>query len=146
MNICDIKKFLLLTHLLLLLVFNLSCTEQEPVKFKKKKKIKFHTIEKKGKWDKQSKDHVPQYTINIDGDNWLIKVNVPFRGTLNPLHYVEVIVLADKNHRQIQKASFVRGEKIPSAVFRLPRDNRSYVYIISKCNLHDMWEKKVILE
>ena len=106
---------------------------------------KFLSTSKPGKWEKQAEDHVPDYIIKTDKENKIIKVKVPFNGSIAPLHYVEAIILTDHNHKEIQKETFPRGNKIAETEFFLPLDYRSTVYIVIKCNLHDMWEKKVFL-
>lgn len=109
--------------------------------------VKFHTAEKTGSWKKQAADHVPSYTISYeehDGKKFkIITAKIPFSGSIAPLHYVEALILADYNHNELQKASFHRGNQKAAAVFRLPADHRSHVFIIAKCNLHDMWETRV---
>lgn len=110
--------------------------------------VKYHSEKKAGKWKDQAVDHVPTFKVVYNEDNKksknkLIKVSVPFEGRRSPLHYIEVIILADHNHNELQKVEFPLGNKYADAVFKLPKDYKSYVYIIAKCNLHDMWEARV---
>lgn len=109
----------------------------------------YHSDQNPGKWKDQAIDHVPQFkTIynKKDKKNISIKVNIPFMGTRAPLHYIETIILADHNHNEMQKVDFLMGNEDAQAVFMLPKDYKSYIYIISKCNLHDMWEARVDLD
>jgi desulfoferrodoxin (superoxide reductase-like protein) len=109
--------------------------------------VKFHTAEKTGTWKKQASDHVPLYAISYeehDGKKYkIIMERIPFKGAIAPLHYVEALILTDYNHNELQKVSFHRGNQNATAVFRLPMDHKSHVFIIAKCNLHDMWEARV---
>ncbi len=105
--------------------------------------VRYYSDEKPGKWKDQVKDHVPEYTIEDFNDVKRIRVTVPFSGTLSPPHYVEVIVLADNKHKQIKSVTFEKGVKDPVALFEIPGNYNSDLYIISKCSLHDMWEKKI---
>jgi desulfoferrodoxin (superoxide reductase-like protein) len=122
--------------------------EFEPFREEEGPLIKYHSVKKAGKWKDQAADHVPEYTVvynedNKNSKNKIIKVSVPFEGRQAPLHYIELIILADYNHKELQKVEFPLGNKYADAEFKLPKGYKSYVYIIAKCNLHDMWETRV---
>ena len=105
--------------------------------------IKYYSKNNPGKWKDLPGDHTPTYKITQDKENKIITVTVPFKGTVNPIHYVEVIVLLDHNRKELQKKNFQRGTQTATAVFKLPKDYLSFVYVVAKCNLHDMWEVKI---
>ncbi len=98
-----------------------------------------------GKWKDQANDHMPQYAVTKSKDKkyLLVDVNVPFKGTITPSHYIECIILTDHNGKEMQKISFNKGTTAFYAQFKLPSNYKAYFYIIAKCNLHDMWRVKV---
>lgn len=109
-------------------------------------KIKFHSAENPGRWKDQAPSHTPSYSVQKTGDSYKITVSVPLKGRTIPLHYIEVILLTDSRHRELKKKTFTRGERNAKALFTLPADTRSPVYAVIKCNLHDMWDKRIDLE
>jgi len=96
-----------------------------------------------GDWKNEAKNHVPQYHVKITDKEKIITVMAPFKGSLSPLHYIEAILLLDHNHKEIAKKTFQRGTPQASAIFKLKKDYKSFVYVVLKCNLHDMWEAKI---
>ena len=109
-------------------------------------RITFYSSSNPGKWKDLPDDHTPVYTVTVEKDQKVITVVVPFNGTTSPIHYIETIILLDHNRKELQKVTFPRGNRTASAVFKLPKDYVSFVYVVAKCNLHDMWEKKVYWE
>ena len=97
-----------------------------------------------GKWENEANDHVPQVRTTVESDLRVLIVDVPLDGTSIPLHYIEAIILTDHNKRELQKVTFTKGNRRAAARFTLQADHRSFVYVIVKCNLHDMWEKRVV--
>ena len=100
---------------------------------------KFHTEEDAGIWTDRIEDHLPMVT-RLDGNR--IEVRVTFSPTLNPLHYVETILLMKGENTVVVKKKFKPSVSIPVAVFTLPDPDEKY-WVISKCNLHDMWRAEV---
>jgi len=121
-------------------------TAEKAEKIRRGETEKYFNKFKKPDWIRDPDEHIPQYTIKQDKQFKYINVTVSLKGTLDPLHYIELIILADHNHRELQKVTFPLGNPAAAAVFKLPADYQSFVYIIAKCNLHDMWETKVCWE
>jgi desulfoferrodoxin (superoxide reductase-like protein) len=100
---------------------------------------KYHTEENAGIWTDKIDSHTPVVT-RIGGNK--IEVRVTFSPTLNPLHYVETILLMKGENTIVAKKKFKPSVSIPVAVFTLPDSDEKY-WVISKCNLHDMWRAEV---
>ncbi len=135
----------------MMVILNFHCGDITREKTTEKKispeeKIKFHSPENPGKWKNQSSSHTPAYHVEKTGDSYNVTVSVPLKGSTIPLHYIEVILIADSRHRELKKKTFTRGVRNAKALFTLPADTQSPVYAVIKCNLHDMWEKKIDLE
>lgn len=96
---------------------------------------KFHTEESAGIWVDKIDSHLP---VIRKLDNERIEVRVNFSPTLNPLHYVETIILMKGENTQVSKKRFQPSTSIPVAVFKLKDADVNY-WVVSKCNLHDMW-------
>ena len=108
-----------------------------------KRDMKYFSARKSGKWKDKAGDHMPQYNVTKDKKFIYIDVTVSLTETRASSHYVECIVLTDHNNKEMQKKTFMKGERNFSAKFKLPKDYKSYVYVISKCSLHDMWRVKI---
>jgi desulfoferrodoxin (superoxide reductase-like protein) len=100
---------------------------------------RYHTEENAGIWTDITDSHVPQVR-RLDGNK--IEVRVTFSPTLNPLHYVEAIVLMKGEKKVIAEKKFKPSVSIPVAEFELPDSDPDY-WVISKCNLHDMWKAEI---
>jgi len=109
----------------------------------KKPEPKFYSMSNPGKWEEQVLDHPPSYEVVTEKDIKKIKIKVPLK--VERSHYIETILLLDHNRKELQKKIFKRGEK-PEVEFELPADYRAFVYIVLKCNLHDMWQTKVLFD
>jgi len=103
----------------------------------------YFSANKPGKWKDLLDEHSP--TVNIIKKSKTIRlvVSPPFAG--KPEHYIELIVLSDYALNEIDKVSFPRGVTPKSTSFSLPPKSKGEYYIIQKCNLHDMWYKKVLI-
>lgn len=106
----------------------------------------FRTKNKPGKWKKEANSHVPQVTVKKKEKNYEIHVIVPFIGTSTPVHYIETIILLNHHYKELQKVTFNTGNSTATTVFKIPRTYKSYLWVVAKCNLHDMWKKQVVLE
>ncbi|MFC1668826.1 desulfoferrodoxin family protein [Spirochaetota bacterium] len=133
---------IILTSILLFQIFSCQPAKEDKIK-KKIKPTKFYNARNPGKWKNNSYEHIPQVTVKTDKINKIINVTVPLEGRMSPIHYIEVIVLLDHNRKELQKKTFPSGNKKAEAVFKLPKNYSSFVYVVAKCNLHDMWEKRV---
>lgn len=101
---------------------------------------KFYSADTPGKWVNQESTHLPQITQTSEGGKSKILVSVPL--TQSPGHYIEVILLTDANHKELAKKSLKRSE-LPTASFDAPGRNYDKLYVVIKCNLHDMWETEI---
>ena len=137
--------------LILLFVF-LSCKDSGPYEgpvekqlpLQGKYNVNIYNKDNAGKWNEEADDHIPIVKINTDDEHKTISVKIPLKGKTIPLHYIEAIILTDHNKRELQKKVFPRGNRSAAGVFKLPLEYRSFVFVIVKCNLHDMWEKRVV--
>ncbi|MDH5718999.1 MAG: desulfoferrodoxin family protein [Spirochaetia bacterium] len=104
---------------------------------------KFFSLSNSGKWADQRFDHSPMYEIKQTEKNKIIDVKVSLK--VSGGHYIETFVLLDHNRNELQKVNLNRGD-MPKASFELPLDYRAFVYVIAKCNQHDMWEAKIVFD
>jgi desulfoferrodoxin (superoxide reductase-like protein) len=105
--------------------------------------VPFHSAVNPGVWESQVADHEPVVTVTDLNDRKVLNVQVPFSQKRDHHHYVEAILLLDQKRKELQKKTFDSGSGAGGAVFELPGDYNSRVYVVVKCNLHDMWEKPV---
>jgi desulfoferrodoxin (superoxide reductase-like protein) len=104
---------------------------------------KFYSADEPGRWEAQAADHDIQVSIIEDAKGKRgIEVFVPFTKERNEQHYVEAIVLLDEKNRELAKRSFKRGEKAIT-IFEITDKIKFPVYVVSKCNMHEMWRKKI---
>ena len=87
--------------------------------------------------------HYPNIKIVNIGEEKRITITPQYVN--RPDHYAEVIILADHMHRELGSVAIKKGEKA-EATFIMPRDYRSKLYAIIKCNLHDMWEQPIVFD
>ncbi len=101
----------------------------------------FYSADEPGRWEAQAFDHEVQAVIVEDAlGKRGIEVSVPLE--TDEKHYIEAIVLLDGNNRELAKKTFKRGEKAKT-IFEISDKIKFPVYIVSKCNMHEMWRKKV---
>jgi len=129
------KKFVYLTITSILWI-QWSCTGRS----KPTEEPKFYSSDNPGKWEVQEPFHIPKVTYKKGSNNDQVNVVVPLQ--VSPEHYIEVILLTDGNHRELAKKSLRRSES-PEATLDVPSENHSKLYVVIKCNLHDMWEVEV---
>ncbi|MES0489415.1 MAG: desulfoferrodoxin family protein [Leptospirales bacterium] len=98
----------------------------------------------KGKWKDLSDGHTPTVNITKGTKSISIVVQPPF--VSKPEHYIELIMLTDYALQEIDKISFKRGATTKKNSFTLPTKSKGEYYIIQKCNLHDMWYKKILIQ
>lgn len=123
----------------------LSCSDMggEGGRLEVVKDQKFYSAAEPGKWAPFAADHEPQCDFVPDGKGGrVLEVSVPFTRRRDTRHYVETIALFDARRREIAKKTFNRGERA-EASFRVPADALFPLYVVSRCNRHDMWEKKI---
>ncbi len=103
----------------------------------------FYSADEPGRWDVQAADHDVQVSIIDDAKGKRgIEAYVPFTKEMSEQQYVEAIVLLDGNGRELAKKSFNRGEKART-IFEITDNIKFPVYVVSKCNMHEMWSKKI---
>lgn len=109
----------------------------------KAKVQKYYSADEPGLWVAQAVDHDVKVSIIEDAKGQKgIEVFVPFTMAMNQEHYVEMFLLLDDKDREIAKKRFKRGEKAMT-IFPITDKTRFPVYVVAKCNMHDMWRKKV---
>ena len=123
----------------------LSCTSDTDTELENKKQgVQFYTAAKPGPWANQSADHDVEITITRDSEGKTIHVYIPFAAKKEQRHYVESILILDSKGKELQKKSFLKGRgSDKGATFNFPENFNEPVFVVLKCNLHDMWEKKV---
>jgi desulfoferrodoxin (superoxide reductase-like protein) len=105
--------------------------------------VKFFSSARPGPWKAQASDHEPEITITKTVDRKTIYVRIPFAQPREKSHHVEAIAVLDLDRKELQKATFENMRADKGARFDFSADYNSPVYIVMKCNLHDMWEKLV---
>jgi desulfoferrodoxin (superoxide reductase-like protein) len=100
---------------------------------------KYYSEMNTGVWSDKADTHLPQIR-RLEGNR--IEVRVAFSPTLKPLHYVESIVLMRGEKTVVEQKKFEPSVSIPIAEFDLP-DSKEPYWVVSKCNLHDMWKADV---
>jgi desulfoferrodoxin (superoxide reductase-like protein) len=124
----------------------ISCTQGgETDVVNEKHEVRFHSAANPGHWEAQAIDHELDVTVTKSIDRKTINVKIPFAEQREKRHYAETIVILDMNMKEIRKISFDRKRPSGRASFDFPADYTGSVYVIMKCNLHDMWKKKVDL-
>ncbi len=104
---------------------------------------KFYSAAQPGKWAPQVADHEPQCRMfSDDRGGKRIEVSVRFGRRGDPRHYVEAILLLDADRKELAKKSFKRGERA-EVILVIPGGAAFPLYVVSKCNKHDMWERKI---
>lgn len=145
-NIKIKNKYILISVLAAFFVASLiSCSSDNDSEVEKKKGgMAFFSAANPGPWTEQAVDHEAEITITRIDNRKIIDVNIPFAQQKEQRHYVEAIVIMDINRNELQKKSFVKGRGTEKgAKFDFPENYDSPVYVVMKCNLHDMWEKLV---
>jgi desulfoferrodoxin (superoxide reductase-like protein) len=104
---------------------------------------KYFSADDPGKWADQAVDHEIKVGIIEDAKGKKgIEVSVPFTSGMNEQHYVEAMALTDEKGKQLDAVRFKRGEKA-NTIFPVTGKVKFPVYVVAKCNMHDMWRKKV---
>jgi desulfoferrodoxin (superoxide reductase-like protein) len=104
---------------------------------------KFYSADEPGRWEAQAANHEVNARIIVDAKGKKgIEVYVPFTKEMDERHYVEAIVLLDSNNRELAKKTFNRGEQART-IFEITDKIKFPVYVVSKCNMHEMWRKKI---
>jgi desulfoferrodoxin (superoxide reductase-like protein) len=130
---------------MLIAAFVISCSDSGGVfsDGEKGKVQKFYSADEPGRWEAQAADHDIEVSIIEDAKGKRgIEVFVPFTRERSEQHYVEAIVLLDEKDRELAKKSFKRGEKALT-IFEITDKIKFPVYVVSKCNMHEMWRKKI---
>ena len=107
-----IQQKLLCGLIILLMALISSCKyaedspEDKAEQIRKGKIKKFHSKFNVPDHIKDPDEHIPQYTIRQDDDFKYIDTRVSLKGSSSPLHYIELIILTDHNHKELQKKVF----------------------------------------
>jgi len=108
------------------------------------KLLDYYSENKPGKWSDLDDKHSPE--VKISKNSQEITVNVSSSFTSKTDHYVEVILLTDYSLKELQKKDFSKvDQKQAKAVFKLPVSSKGEYYVLLKCNLHDTWYKKILI-
>lgn len=143
------KLFALALFSVFIFALNMGCgeggKEKETGTITEEKELdpKYFSEANPGKWEDVASGHRAIIEIFNVGQEKRITINSGFPN--RPDHYTEVIILTDHMHREIGSVGIKKGEE-PQATFIMPRDYRSKLYAIVKCNLHDMWEHPIIFD
>jgi len=134
------NKKIVIKALIVPLLF-IQCSKSKPeYTYDPENEPKFHTEEKPGKWGPLSETHIP--VVKLEKSNDLLNINVRLNFPQTGNHYAETIVLADHTRKEIDNVKF-KSHQPAIADFTLPGNYRSKLYVILKCNLHDMWEIEI---
>jgi desulfoferrodoxin (superoxide reductase-like protein) len=125
--------------------FSCAADEKSGGTIAEKNEVPFYSTASPGIWKSQAVDHEVEVTVTRINDRKTINVQIPFAKKKEKNHYVEVIVILDLKRKELQKKSFEKGGAENGASFDFPAEFNSPVYVVMKCNLHDMWEKLVDL-
>ena len=138
-------KFYQIIFITLLTVATISCSDSgNPNKgVSNPEAVRFRSAEYPGKWKAKADEHNVDIKISTVNNKKIINVQVPFAKQRNRRHYVEAIMLVDASGKELQKKAFKTGYGEKGARFQVPEDFRDTVFVVIKCNLHDMWEKEV---
>ena len=109
----------------------------------KRNDVVFYSAAAPGPWIEQAADHEPEIIITRTDDRKTLNINVPFAQRNEKNHFVEVAVILDMKGKELKKFSFVKGRSHKGAQFDFPENFNTPVYVVIKCNKHDMWEKLV---
>ena len=101
----------------------------------------FYSEENEGPWKDKSVDHTPVIQ-SYDRSTMTLRVMVPMRPSKSPRHYIEFIALL-KGTKEIRIKRFDFSLSQATAEFQLPDGNPGDYRIVTKCNLHDMWDAPV---
>lgn len=106
----------------------------------------FYTEANPGKWHNQKTGHVPVVEFKRKDNVAFLSAKVPLEQQYN--HYIEALVLLNYKREEVAKISYRRGSAgFAQAEFFLGSGKISQTwYVVAKCNKHDMWEKKLILD
>ena len=132
---------ILIFSLVILIAFHACKIEDTAIDSGKVVSPKYHTSSNEGKWKDKSDTHVPLIKF-ISRDT--IEVTVPLKPTRKPRHFIEVIALMQGKRTQVAVKKFTFSFNQAKAVFRLPDPDSKDYWILSKCNVHDMWKKNII--
>lgn len=105
---------------------------------------KFLSAEKPDNWGEHKGTHVPFVEASRDSFHkiWTIKATVPFVG--NNQHYIEHIILVNHRSAERQKKNLGRGTANPLAQFSYKEKEGEKLYVLAKCNMHDIWMSPVV--
>jgi len=134
----QIITLILFTSLTLAII---SCSDSD--RSSQREVVRFHSADYPGKWTNKADEHDVDIKVNSVNGKKVIAVQVPFAKLRNRRHYVEAILLVDASGKELQKKAFKTGYGEKGARFQVPEDFRETVFVVIKCNLHDMWEKEV---
>lgn len=108
---------------------------------------KFLSYENPGRWGEQKADHqilVKTARVYTMGKQKLreLSIVIPLEG--NSSHYIEAALALDHSlKKEIDKIQFAPGKPAYDLKLTVPAENPHAIFIVIKCNLHDMWLKRV---
>jgi desulfoferrodoxin (superoxide reductase-like protein) len=105
--------------------------------------VQFYNAADPGPWESKAAEHDIEITVTRVNESKILDVQVPFAKNREKKHYIEAIVILDVNRNELKKKSFDRKRGEAGAKFEFPENFTDPVYVVVKCNLHDMWEKVV---
>lgn len=130
-------------------LFFSACKGDAPEESERKKTIyELHGIDLKtpdnaGPWQSDetiAHTHEPTVFIKKKGNKKVISVSLLIQASER--HYIEKILLLDHNFKELQTREFLRNETAVTE-FTLDEKYNTKVYVVAKCNIHDMWVKPI---
>jgi len=104
----------------------------------------YYSASNRGKWSDLDLEHDPAVNVSKTPKQVNISVTAPF--TSRPDHYTEMILLTDYSLKEIEKHSYKKTDQEQiKTTFSLPKGAHGEYYVMLKCNLHDMWYKKIVI-
>lgn len=106
----------------------------------------YFTASNPGKWTGKDYEHIPVVQFYTKGKNKFLSVKMNLKQDTR--HYIESILLLDKDHQEITSVPFERTAtgKMHTDFYLGNERISSRYYVVAKCNKHDMWEQIVVLD
>ena len=99
----------------------------------------YYTRNKPGRWARKLEGHLPR--IEIEKTEGAVKVKVTTAHEMKGYeHYIIKHVLLDENYGFVDEKLFdPNRDALPVSEFTLKDSATRKVYVLSLCNLHDLW-------
>lgn len=99
----------------------------------------YYTRAKPGRWAKKAEGHLPRIEVEKTEGGIKVKVTTPHEMRGHE-HYIIKHVLLDARYDFIEEKLFDPArDTVPVSEFTLKDPVGSRVYVLSLCNLHDLW-------